>query len=119
MTFGVAAHLIIWKMQLLHSQGLLLVEKDVHYLDGTLHNVGARAKDCGNASLVEVVIVLHGDYTASGDDDVLTTQLLEFLDNGGDQGLVTRGEGNKDNTLGADSGSWSESIEICFHYPPY
>ena len=64
----------------------------MHHLDGTLHDVGARAKDSGNTSLIEVIVVLHGDHATSGDDNVLTTQLLEFLDNGGNQGLVTSGE---------------------------
>ena len=74
------------------SRGLFLVEEDVHHLDGTLHDVGAGAEDGGYTCLVEVVVVLHGDHTASGDDDVLTASLLELLDHGGHEGLVTSGK---------------------------
>ena len=64
----------------------------MHHLDGTLHDVSARTEDGGYACLVEVVVVLHGDHTTSGNDDVLTAKLLELLNHSGNKGLVTSGE---------------------------
>ena len=72
-----------------HGHGLFLVEENLHHLDSTLHHRCAWAKDGSHTSLVQEVIVLHGDHTTSGDNDVLTTELLELLNNCGDEGLVT------------------------------
>lgn len=92
-TLGLSAHDYSDNVSVyLTKRLLLIVEQDMHHFDSTLHDVGARAKDGSNTSLIKVVIVLHGDHTTSGDDDILTTQLLELLDNGGNKGLVTSGE---------------------------
>ena len=50
----------------------LLCEEEFHYLDSGFGDAGAGAEDGGYTCLVEVVVVLHGNHTASGDDDVLT-----------------------------------------------
>ena len=72
---------------------LLLVEQDLHHLDGGLGNAGARTEDGGDAGLIEEVVILGGDDTAGDDHDVLTTKLLQLFDELRDERLVTSGEG--------------------------
>src|ERR1039457_5793827 len=55
-------------------------------------NHAARAKNTRYASRVEEVVVLRRDHSADEHQDVLATQLLEFLNHFGDQRLVPTGQ---------------------------
>ena len=78
---------------------LLLVEQDLHHLDGGLCDAGSGAEDGGDAGLVVEVVVLGGDDTAGDDHDVLTTKLLQLFDELRDECLVTGGEGRSTNDV--------------------
>ena len=69
--------------------GLLLAQQNVHDFAGGFGHGGTGTEDGGNASLVEEVVVLGGDDTTGNDHDVLATELLQFLDELRDEGLVT------------------------------
>ena len=81
-----------FSLKSIHSLSLLFFEQDLHHFDGGLCDAGAGAEDGGDACLVEEVVVLGGNDTASDDHDVLTTKLLQLFDELRDERLVTSGE---------------------------
>ena len=68
---------------------LFFTIEDFKHLYGRYGNTCTGAEDCCNTCLVKEVVVLSGDYTTGGYDDILTTKLLELFDNLRNQSLVT------------------------------
>ena len=58
----------------------LLIQQDLHHLNGRVGHRGAGAEDAGHAGLVEEVVVLGRNDTTGSDHDVLASKFLQFFD---------------------------------------
>ena len=54
----------------------LLTHNDVQHRICGIRNTCTRTKDGGDTAVVQELVVLRGNHTAHGDDDVLATELL-------------------------------------------
>ena len=69
---------------------MLVLIEDFHHLNSRLADWCTWSEDGSHTCFVEEVVVLGWDDTSCGDEDVLTSQFLEFCYHLRDEGLYCR-----------------------------
>ena len=70
----------------------LLLHQQLQHLDRRLRDRSTGAEDSGSAILIQLIVILSGNYTTHNNDDILATQLLQLGDDLGNQREVACSE---------------------------
>ena len=66
--------------------------QDVQNTDSSIGNRSTGAKDSSGTVLIELLVVLGGDYTTNNNHDILTAEFSQLCDDLGHQSQVTRSQ---------------------------